>query len=43
MAAFLKFGGACTYNPKNTTTIGNKLINNITSVILDYTMLLNSL
>ena len=33
MAAFLNFGGACTYNLKNTKTMGDKLnlINDITS------------
>ena len=33
MAAFLNFRGACTYNLKNTKTIGDKLnlINDITS------------
>ena len=33
MAAFLNFGGACTYNPKNNKTIRDKvnLINDRTS------------
>ena len=33
MVAFLNFGGACTYNLKNTKTMGDKLnlINAITS------------